>query len=81
MPKMTNLKSRVKSNNKNFLDFLSKCLKIDPSVRMSAKQALNHPFITGEDEIFEYNIPDSSKIDKVSKIRKQRRIKRNKNDN
>ena len=40
------MKARIKSNNKNFIDFLSKCLKIDPSVRMSAKEALQHPFIT-----------------------------------
>ena len=46
VPKMTNMKARIKSNNKNFIDFLSKCLKIDPSVRMSAKEALQHPFIT-----------------------------------
>jgi serine/threonine protein kinase len=43
---MTNLKSRVHSENKHFLDFLSKCLKIDPSARLSAKEALDHPFIT-----------------------------------
>jgi serine/threonine protein kinase len=46
LPKMTNLKSRINTDNKNFLDFLSKCLKIDPSARLSAKEALNHPFIT-----------------------------------
>lgn len=45
-PKMTNLKARIKSNNKNFIDFLSKCLKIDPSARLSAREALLHPFIT-----------------------------------
>jgi|688.fasta_scaffold457972_3 serine/threonine protein kinase len=43
---MTNLKARLKSENKNFVDFISKCLKIDPSARISAKEALNHPFIT-----------------------------------
>ena len=46
MPKMTNIKSRLKTNNKNFIDFLSKCLKIDPSARFSAKEALSHPFIS-----------------------------------
>lgn len=45
-PKMTNLKARLKSENKNFVDFISKCLKIDPSARISAREALSHPFIT-----------------------------------
>jgi hypothetical protein len=36
-PKLTNMKARIKSENKSFLDFLSKCLKIDPSQRISAK--------------------------------------------
>ncbi len=45
-PRMTNMKARVQSDNKNFLDFLSKCLKIDPSQRITASKALNHPFIT-----------------------------------
>lgn len=36
-PKTTTLKARIPSSNKNFLDFLSKCLKLDPSQRFSAK--------------------------------------------
>jgi serine/threonine protein kinase len=48
---MTNMRSRIQSDNKNFLDFISKCLKIDPSQRMTASKALNHPFIT--ETIFE----------------------------
>ncbi len=35
-PKMTNMKSRMKCENKLFIDFLSKCLKLDPCQRMSA---------------------------------------------
>jgi len=45
IPKKTNMSSRVNSNNKDFLSFLSKCLKLDPTQRFSAKEALNHPFI------------------------------------
>lgn len=45
-PKMTNLKARLKCADKNFIDFLSKCLKLDPSRRISTREALEHPFIT-----------------------------------
>lgn len=43
---MTNLKARLRCENKHFMDFISKCLKLDPSARISAKEGLNHPFIT-----------------------------------
>ena len=36
-PKNTNLKSRIKCSEPAFVDFLSKCLKLDPSIRMSAQ--------------------------------------------
>jgi serine/threonine protein kinase len=45
-PKTTNLKARLRSNHPAFLDFISKCLKIDPSHRPSARELQLHPFIT-----------------------------------
>jgi serine/threonine protein kinase len=30
------------------LDFIDKCLEMDPELRFSAKEALNHPFLLQE---------------------------------
>ena len=34
--------------SKNLMDFLSKCLRIEPHSRLSVDHALNHPFINKE---------------------------------
>ena len=45
VPKKTSLRKRIRTNNEQFFNFLSGLLKIDPNDRLSAKEALNHPFI------------------------------------
>ena len=45
VPKRSSLRKRIRTNNEQFFNFLSGLLKIDPNDRMSAKEALNHPFI------------------------------------
>ena len=45
VPKKSSLRKRIRTNNEQFFNFLSGLLKIDLNDRMSAKEALNHPFI------------------------------------
>eukprot|EP01114_Cavostelium_apophysatum_P014224 TRINITY_DN3637_c0_g1_i1.p1 TRINITY_DN3637_c0_g1~~TRINITY_DN3637_c0_g1_i1.p1 ORF type:complete len:849 (+),score=219.09 TRINITY_DN3637_c0_g1_i1:168-2549(+) len=44
-PKRTTLKARLKTENEEFLDFVSKLLAKNPNDRLSAKEALEHPFL------------------------------------
>lgn len=46
IPKRTQLKKRLKTNDDKFFDFLKCLLEIDPNLRLSASEALNHPWIT-----------------------------------
>ena len=46
IPKKTQLKKRLKSNDDNFNDFMKGLLEIDPNLRLSAREALNHPWMT-----------------------------------
>ena len=45
VPKKSSLRMRIRTNDEQFFNFLSGLLKIDPNERLSAKEALNHPFI------------------------------------
>ncbi len=47
IPKRTTLKKRLKSTDIQFYNFVKTLLEIDPNHRISAKDALNHPWITG----------------------------------
>lgn len=44
--KKTTLKKRLKCEDKHFLDFVRWLLEIDPLKRPSAKEALQHPWLT-----------------------------------
>ncbi|MCQ2818105.1 MAG: DYRK family dual specificity protein kinase [archaeon] len=45
VPKKSNLKKRVGSNDKEFIDFIKYLLTIDPNLRPTATEALNHPWM------------------------------------
>eukprot|EP00397_Hematodinium_sp_SG-2012_P007053 GEMP01007094.1.p1 GENE.GEMP01007094.1~~GEMP01007094.1.p1 ORF type:complete len:881 (+),score=124.17 GEMP01007094.1:43-2685(+) len=44
IPKRTSLRHRMKTNDAEFIDFLDNLLKLDPRERLTAKDALQHPF-------------------------------------
>jgi len=44
--KQTSLQSRLHNADKLFVDFVKSLLEIDPLKRPSAKEALQHPFMT-----------------------------------
>lgn len=46
IPKRTTLKHRIKTDDANFLDFIKCLLELDTDKRISAKDAMNHPWIT-----------------------------------
>ena len=46
VPKKTNLKARVRSDDPLFLDFIGSLLDVDYLRRPTAKEALRHPWLT-----------------------------------
>lgn len=44
MPKFSNLKSRLGTDDDEYVDFVASLLQIDPDHRPTAKLALNHKF-------------------------------------
>lgn len=46
VPKTSSLKARLRTEDVEFIDFIEKILKVDPSERLSAEEALQHPWIT-----------------------------------
>merc|ERR1719188_1975763 len=46
VPKKTSLRQRMRTDCEEFLDFLTQLLQLDPSLRPSAAEALEHPWLT-----------------------------------
>merc|ERR1719436_276297 len=45
VPKKTSLEQRMRTESKEFLDFLTQLLQLDPSKRPTAAEALEHPYL------------------------------------
>jgi len=45
-PKRSSLRQRMRTDDEQFLDFLSRLLQVDPAKRPSAAEALQHPWLT-----------------------------------
>jgi serine/threonine protein kinase len=45
VPKKSNLKDRMRTNDIFFLDFVRNLLHLDPYRRFSAEEALEHPWL------------------------------------
>jgi len=46
VPKKSSMKYRLRTNDPYFLDFVKRLLEIDPAKRPTAKEAMNHPWIS-----------------------------------
>lgn len=45
VPKKTTLKNRIRSDDELFVDFIRVLVEIDPLKRVSALEAMEHPFL------------------------------------
>jgi serine/threonine protein kinase len=46
VPKRTTIRARLKCDNEDFIDFITKLCEVDQNLRLTATEALMHPFIT-----------------------------------
>jgi dual specificity tyrosine-phosphorylation-regulated kinase 2/3/4 len=49
IPEARKLRYAVPSGDRLFVDFISRCLELDPKDRLSAREAMHHPWITGDE--------------------------------
>jgi dual specificity tyrosine-phosphorylation-regulated kinase 2/3/4 len=45
IPESRKVEDAIMTNDKKFIDFIKKCIELDPEIRMKAKEAINHPWI------------------------------------
>jgi serine/threonine protein kinase len=57
-PKKSSLEKRLRSTDAGFVSFVSALLSLDPAVRPSAREALNHPWFQQEYEFVPYVLPN-----------------------
>ena len=48
-PKRCTLQHRLKMEDKDGLDFITRCLSVDPANRLTSQQALEHPWLALDD--------------------------------
>merc|ERR1712226_1138170 len=46
VPKKTSLRQRLRTDCEEFIDFVQQMLQLDPALRPTASEALEHPFLT-----------------------------------
>lgn len=48
IPESKKLEQVIKSHDANFIDFIKRCLELDPELRIAASEAIEHPWIKNE---------------------------------
>lgn len=66
IPSSRSLKEAVPCEDAQFLDFISKCLEIDPETRFSASEAIEHPWVKAalQDKLIKTKLIDPRLMDK-----------------
>jgi len=79
-PGNKSLAQALKCRDRDFIDFLSKCLEWEPHNRMNAEEALSHRWITGSSLVSNSVGKVSAPLDNSSPASKQRHKKGSKKD-
>jgi len=72
IPSSRTLKEAIPSEEKEFLDFVGKCLEIDPETRFSASEAIEHPWVKSgfKDKLLKNKAFDSRLIEKPKQAKR-----------